>query len=283
MIVPEADKRVLESLAEHKYLTASQMVQLGIRTDTSNVNKVLRKMKHGTGKVIDEVSSKELGGGKDIENIYFLTKKGVSVLTGILEYDANNVRIPHKNKEKKLDSYFHRRDTITYSIHFHTWAKENGIDIELYKEYFEKEETPVGTRDKTWIFENDGKSVNADSLCRFNKDGQQHSFLMELHRGNDVKKFEWQFLERAEAIAEDALKKRLELTTERHTKMVWVFEHDSTMKVAMRRVWNNPVYAGLKDIVLFKTVQEVEREFGSAWHTCDGRTVDFFGQDEKIA
>jgi len=279
MRIPETHQRVLENLAEHKYLTPSQMVKIGIRSDRDNMNKILREMKRGKKGVVDEIILTPMEGKGKFEHIYYLSKTGVQILTEDIGTDEDKIRKPIEDSPYISRDYLHRFETINFGIGFYSWAKKNGAEIQLYLEYFEKAPRQPGKKrhKKTFIPGKDGKGFEADALGKFTVNGTESSFLLEVHRGNDVIKFERQAYERAEGLVDGHIQRKLD--SEKDCRILWVFEHESTMRSAIGRMNANKDYNGFKDLFLFQTIKSLDEDFEGGWKTFDGRRVDFLGRN----
>ncbi|EAY29418.1 hypothetical protein [Microscilla marina] len=92
-----AQSNILSALAKYKFLTASQMVDLGIMSKTKNINEALRELRQGLKKNQPLVAHQTFGAipqlGK-LENIHYLTKYGKQALIHHLGLLPNEVKLP---------------------------------------------------------------------------------------------------------------------------------------------------------------------------------------------
>ena len=270
--------KVLKALSEQGYLTPKQMVEYGIRTDTSNVNKILREMKGKKNSLIQEIDlGRDPAYGK-FEHIYYLTRQGVQACQDVLEIEESKIKAPKKKTPYYKQDFEHRKKTIDFHLQMSKWAKINGVKIPLCEYYFEKEDKGSTAKVKTHIKINDDISIVPDAIYKIENDDKEVLYIFEQHQGESVERFFNQAKFIIMAINEGIPRKKY--GTDKGGKICCVFENESTMRSSMKKLNSEEKYKTFAKAFIFKTSDQVKEDFGNGWHLFTGQTVDFFGNPQ---
>jgi hypothetical protein len=279
MKVKQSHISVLEALAEYRFLTPSQFVKLGIRSDVSNMNKILREMKNKAKPDIENIDLKKKAGNGSFEYVYYLSETGKRKLIEDLGVFKESIKAPKKTTQPYYPNDFpHRLGTMNFQIMVHTWADSQQVDIKEFRLYFEKEPKNQGLKKgitRTTVQYDKDKIIHPDSVIKLSIDKREIVVLFEYHRGFDIKKFERQAEAHIEAMKSGKVKERF--ATDRPSRVLWVFEEETAMRTAMKRLREDRSYEQLTEAFLFKSYKEVEQELFHNWLTFNGRRLTLMG------
>lgn len=191
----EAAIKALESLAKYKYLTASQMVRLGVKSHRNNIYPALQPLQEGKRPLIDKISFGIVPKVGRLEAVYYLTAKGADFLTDELGFESDSVRFPKNLSSFFHRDYFHRIETIDFHIVLEQWAEYSSYSISVSDFYFDMEGS---NRSKTKsqrltpktkvVIDDKGSFLVTDAVFKIETPSSNHLFLIEIHNGKDTKR-----------------------------------------------------------------------------------------------
>ena len=122
MLSPLQEK-ILHSIAYYKYLTTSQLIDIGVSKNRRSICNAVRDLKDPKRKYLGDYSETFEPGIGRLETFHFLTAKGKRLLKGAQSY--NGTIDLHRGTSNRLPrEYFHRRYTIDCHIAIEKRAKE---------------------------------------------------------------------------------------------------------------------------------------------------------------
>jgi len=233
--------KVLEALNTYRFLTIPQMLRLGVAKDRGNLSKVLNGMisakKDGQGiprpKEIGALDFGSVPGIGRLARLYFLAPKGAVELAA-LDRDGPPVKaIEHAVRFR--NDYFHRVNTVDFHITLALFAAQTGHEIDLVRQYFTRlpKEGKAPPRPCTSIDLKPG-FIDPDSLYRMTgPDGKERLLLVEIANGHKVDRIVRKLPLYAQAL--ETKKINQALSYEKGVRILWVFEHERTLKLVQIR------------------------------------------------
>lgn len=266
--IPDSNLKVLESLHTYKFLTVPQFVRLGVNTHAQSVQRTLRRFKQYRKPFIGKKDFGFIAGVGNLHSVYYLTRHGAALLAEYYRVDISEINYPKGVPDFSKD-YFHRWYTVDVHIAFRQWAKKAGTDIEFFHTYFDHTGSNRAggrkgrLRPRTKIDLADGSFVPDAIYLAISPDGKKHFAVVEVHNGKDTGRFLQQMEKHALALHTGAVAEAYGLAL--NNRVRWVFEHEATMKAAMRRIQQEARFTPLRDWVDFNTVERIRENITVGW------------------
>lgn len=265
--LPESNLKVLEHLATYRYLTVPQMIDLGIAKHKPSVYNILKRFKTLPRKLVEQKKFGLIPGKKNIHSIYFLTRKGAELVAEVYRVELREISYP-KGVYVFQNDYFHRVATIDFHISLRKWAEGTGSSVAFFHTYFDKTGSNRGgvggkLRAKTRYDLKEGSFVPDVVYLLHLPDGRPRLVTVEIHNGKDTGRFMKQMEAHIQALEEGAISVAHEV--EFANSIRWVFEHEATMKAAMRRIRQKTDYQGFQPYIEFNTVKRIKEGFEVGW------------------
>ncbi len=240
--ISQVGENILRALAGFRYLTAQQMITLGIAKDKGHLHKVLLgllsvKKKDGPAerrpKEIGELDFGVKVGKGRLPRLYYLTKRGAETLE---EIDPALAPVGYPQRVTKFASdYEHRVRCIDFHILLHRWCVQNGHSLPWARWYFNWGEGSKGGRPQpvTRIPLKTG-SIVPDGLFRIRDEtGDERLFAFEMANGRGTGRVVQQIEHYCQAIDEEAINRACGY---RHAiRVIFVFEHERQLELVAER------------------------------------------------
>jgi hypothetical protein len=261
MLISEKQIQILKELSKYKYLTATQMVDLGISSSIITVRWCIRTLKKN--ELINQTS---YGGiiqknGKSqsvkFENLNFLDKNGVKFLQ---EANFDNIKHPKDYKLKFSNDYLHRVLIVSTCINFEKWRKEKDIKGRFLVD-FHNSETTIKVDDKL--------TVKPDIIINFN----QNFAIIEIWAGLEKEYILSQLSKLSKA---PAIKKVSEfLEYDRIPRILNIFKDSGVMERVKQELRTDPYFENQLKIGLFcfATIEQIKLNF-NFWQDINGKRID---------
>lgn len=265
----ESKLKILESLAKYKFLTTKQFLRLGIVKHRTNLVPLLRDLRDRHRPLIAKISFAVHPKFGRLEDVYYLTNWGVKFLIENLDYEREDIRYPIGKSSLFFRDYFHRLYTIDFHIEYEDWANKNDYEILFFHTYFDKVGANRGkSKNKlqalTKIELNEGKDyIIADAISMFESPERKYLFSLEVYNGKDTKRIVKQLKKHIIALSEG--KPSLQYNFKRGSKVIVIFELESTMKAVIERLNQDDEFEGFDDYFLFKTIDNLKKDFFNHW------------------
>lgn len=272
----ETQLLILENLAVYKFLTVSQIVRLGVKSDRRNLSKPLRLLLSGRRTLIQRIDFGVLPTIGRLEHVYFLTKYGANYLIENLGYELENIKIP-KGETLFARDYFHRKNNVTFEILFRQFVVKSGFEVLFFDTYYDmtgannSRQTKRLTA-KTKIEFGDDYLI-ADGIGLFQDSQEKHLLAMEICNGKDSKRIANQLRKHLLALSAGSLS--LQHGLNKNSKVVCVFEFESCLEAVIRRLRELKEFSSFEKYLLFNTLEKIEIEFFSGWQLFSGQNVNF--------
>lgn len=267
----------IELLATYKYLTSSQFVNMGIFKKRGYLTNSLKTLLESTKPLLAKHDFSPMSG--KLESFYFLTKYGKSFLMNEMGYLESQIKIPRGMHPIYLKDYYHRKSTIDFHVYFRQWIESNSGEIHFFNYYFDKagnnksidKSEYVASLNKVQL--DKANAFIPDANIMFSMDGQKHFYLFELHNGKDVKRLFEQLYIHILAISKRVVSEKYKLQSSH--KVVVVCEFESVKNSVIQRLWKEENISHYINCFLFKTKDELEKDFFSDWTLVNGKLADF--------
>jgi hypothetical protein len=254
--------RIFEYLNTYRFLTAEQMLRLGVAKHVESVRRLLRELQRDRspiGKLEFAVHPKK---GR-LPNIYHLTKWGASILAELYRIDVSSIYYPKSVRLFQQD-YFHRISTVDYHIMLQKWAEKNSATLIHFDTYFDKTGYNRASAPQNRLTAKTRVSLSGENffvpdiiaLLRKNT-GELSLRTIEIHNGYDTGRFLRQMENHIQALEYGSITDKYKLNVACH--VFWIFEHESTMKAAIKRIKLKTDWCGFQKYVHFILLDEVRK------------------------
>jgi len=277
-VLPENPHRALEALSIYRYLTARQLVDLGIAaSDTVARDHVLRHLKKGRFPL---VKSKDFGlwpGYGRLPHIHYLTPRGAKYVADHRGVSVNEIRYP-KGGVQYLKDFFHRLATIDCHIAIRNWAKDNELEVQFSHHYFDKtgsqRRTPTGQKSHTRLDLHNGSYIEPDVLLCLTKADYTLPLALEVHKFPDTKRIAEQLQRNALAIYQNSMAVKYGLDVS--NIVLSVHQDAKTMKRVQSLLMQAHGFEHYIQGFLFNTVEQVKDDISMGWNYADGKSAYIF-------
>ncbi len=111
-----------------------------------------------------------------------------------------------------------------------------------------------------------GRYIEPDAIAVYRAEGVDQTILFEQHNGNDPKRALRQIKQHAMALLH---------TKTKNVRVVYVFQNSASMAAVVQAIQSCPKMQIVQNCFLFKTENELRRQFSESWHRSDGTLVSF--------
>ena len=279
MYLKEKHKEIMKLLATNKFLTSSQLVELGVYKRRGDLTNSLKKfIDQYKNPFIDKITFPIDPSKGKLESIYYLTRKGVKFLIEDLDYPEHSIKAT-KSKPTTTQDYFHRKSTIDFHIYLRKWLQSNdGIVISLNYD-FDKQGNNR-SKDKSQHLRainnlelSNGVSFIPDIITKFKVAKREYLFLFEQHNGKSSKRLINQLYIHLVALSEGVASKKYNFA--RSNRVAVVCEFESVKNAVISRLQQREDFKAFDKFFIFKTNDELKNDFFSDWSLISGKSVSF--------
>lgn len=267
--------KVLESLAKFKFLTLTQMLEIGVGTGQYKyLWKQVASMRDRKRKLVDRKSfntEERLG---RVEDFYFLTSKGREALILDFRIAEEEIRMPVGNSIAYKD-YHHRKSTIDFHLKLSLWAKNRGVELAFFTTYFDKEGNNRSDKNLSTLTKIDfgaGEYIIPDAVFKLQTEDRERLFLFEMHNGSDTMRLMKQLHKHAQALVMKHTHKKFGYDPMKSYTTLLLFETDTAKESFINRVvTTGEAFSKVQKFFLCKSVVALETQsFGENWKTIFG-------------
>ncbi len=244
-IINPIKERILKQLAQYKFLTVSQLVNLGVG-HKSRVREGLKELTELELTKHAQYASVTRKRGQ-ADRIHFLTKRAVKILIEELGYKDEQIRYPRSVNSIFKSDYFHRISTINTWIASEQWAKMLNFEMSFFHTYFDKlgsqrNQSETGAlHSVTKIEFPDGHFVQPDAIFSYKKtDGKSKLWMLEVWNGNNTALILERMKELREAIYQGIPSDKYNLPIA--TRVINTFEFEGNMKAVIEKLKQDPLF-----------------------------------------
>jgi hypothetical protein len=261
-MITYTQEKILRALAKYKYLTASQLVDLGISNSVNTIRlyiNTLQKQKL-IKKSIYRQTIQEEHKNKNIrlEGLNFLDTEGVKLLK--TAFDLENIKYPQKHKLAFSNDYFHRIYMISACISFDLWLEKNKIEGSFLIDFHNSETTIRITDDLT---------VKPDIIVNFNGTYA----ILEVWAGVEKEYITGKLSKVFKAVASKKVSEFLNY--EKAPRIVNIFKDRDTMERVKHVLKTTPFFENgvNKGLFYFATTEMIKEKF-NLWQDINGKSID---------
>lgn len=131
----ETEAGVLNALRIYRYLTAGQMLRVGVCRDQAHLYAVLRDLSAGKRPIIGKLAHGLLPGVGRLPNLFYLTEQGAKLLAAAEDTDLSAISYPH-GVVLIRNHFQHRLNSIDCEIAIRQWTEQNDAALDYYYQYF---------------------------------------------------------------------------------------------------------------------------------------------------
>ncbi len=285
MNLTQQQQAVLEALAEFRYLTAHQMLAMGISKSGHSLRKnTLNRLINTHRKTIKSHDFGWIPQRGRLSRVYYLTNYGAEILAEVLRIDQAQIEYPKGGIQFSSD-YTHRMNFIDFHISFKRWAEKENKEVDFFHAYFDKVGSQragkVRSTAKTRVLlkrtvytQQDEKPFIPDGLTRYQDKDKSRLVAVEIHNGTHSKRITQQLLEHLEAIEQGIFSYKYEHT--QANLVLSVHEHQSTLDSVKRRLMERPEFKPFLRFFLFNKQDQAKADFAKGWTQADGKKTILF-------
>ncbi len=267
----------IELLAQYKYLTSSQFVEIGQYKKRDYLTKALKPLVDMKKPLIAKHNFNPING--KLESLYYLTKYGVRFLIEEEEYSEDQIKAPRGLSPVKLKDYHHRKFSVDFHLYFNQWLTSNNGEINFLNYYFDKfgnnrsddKSQVVSALNRIYIDKSNSFIPDINSM--FSIDDKKYLYLFEQHDGKDTKRLFEQLYVHIIAISKAAVSKKYKL--QQSHKVVVVCEEQSVKDSVIKRLQREKGIEHYNNYFFFKTNAELKNDFFNNWTLINGQQTTF--------
>lgn len=261
-MITYTQEKILKALAKYKYLTASQLVDLGISSSIYTVRKYstdLQKQKLIKKSIYSQTIQKnDKTKSVKLEGLNFLDTEGVRILKNDL--DLENIKYPQKHKLAFSNDYFHRVYMISTCISFDLWIEKTKQEGFFLIDFHNQETTIKITDDLT---------IKPDIIVNFN----QNYAIIEVWAGIDKDYIISKLSKLFKAIASKKVSEFLGY--QKAPRVLNIFKDPETMERVKQTLKTEPFFDNAinKGLFYFTTTEQIKEKF-NIWHDINSKVID---------
>jgi hypothetical protein len=253
---------ILTALAHYRFLTAPQLLRLGVSASRRYLYKSLHRLSARRPRVIRSLAFGVHAEKGHLPALYYLTPAGSELLA---EADRDEpVAVPERVHRFAAD-YFHRVNTIDCHIAVQQWASENGSAVDFFHTYFDHS---TDRKPRTHIALASG-SVIPDAIFRLRPpDGEVRLFALEMYNRRGTYRVERQIARYLIALGHEAIEEAY-----RHPsalRVLCVFDEPAALDLVLRRLSGLPDFQTFTQQFFFKVLSDLRLDFYDGWSRGSG-------------
>ena len=190
--LPDTNLQVMEHLHAYRFLTAPQLLRLGVASHVNSLRRTLRRFETGR-KYVDWAEFGVLPRIGRLPRVYYLTERGARYLAEAWRVEPAEINYPRGVKLFSRD-YFHRGATIDFHIELRRFAAQYGLTVEVFHSYFDtaganRNENPADRlRHLSKVPLEDSFFIPDAIFAVRASDGSRYLFVLEVYNGIDTKR-----------------------------------------------------------------------------------------------
>lgn len=269
------EEAIMDELAVYQFLTATQLLRLGVTRDRKRVYAALRLLRNRKPKVVACIEFGALPGHGTLSALYALTPTGAEILE---ERYRHTLSVPaHKRVNTFKNDYFHRIGSVDFHIATRQWATMHDMSVDFYHTYFDP--VPGGGRGtklarKTRVRFGD-RQFEPDAIFAL-KDGTGRArlFVYELYVGQRTRRVVEQLTTHLYAMGEDAIEETYQATNA--ARHLVVFDDRKNLELITRRLRDHHWFVEANKYFFLSTSDAVQADWNASWQRFDGTPATLF-------
>lgn len=273
----ETEFRILEALRVYRYLTAKQMLRLGVTKNQSRLYAVLRGLTGGKRPFVGAMKHGVLPGHGRLPHSHYLTRKGAQLLADALQVDPSEIPYP-KSAAPIRTHFFHRLHCVDCEISVRLWAEAHDVTMDFYHSYFDvtganRSKTLGPRRALTKIDLKDGKGIIPDAVFQMTwPTGECRLFVMEVYNQNRTKRMHDKLAEYRYALGEGSINRQFGY--EHAPRILAVFENERFLELTRKRMAESGAFG--RDFAPFfflGTLEGMEADLQLGWRKVEDKRL----------
>ncbi len=269
---------ILKALAEYRYLTTNQILDLGLAKDRGYLGKVLSGLLSVGGKGAGKQRRpKEIGeldfgvkvGKGRLPRMYYLTKRGAELLEHV-QPDLTPVPYPPRVVQFAPD-YEHRVRTIDFHIALNAWAKTSEQEVLWFRRYYDWwPATEKSRQHPVTRIQLEHKNIVPDALFMLNDNASiERLFAFELANGMDTGRVVDQMREYCRGLDQGRINDAFDYG-KKAVRILYVFEHQRLLELVQTKAMKDRWLQNYAPHFFLKTADECSpTTMQINWHNLD--------------
>jgi len=275
-VLSERPHQALEALVIYRYLTAQQLVRLGIAaSDTVARDHVLKKLKAGRYPFVGTKDFGKWPGYGRLPHVHYLMPRGVKYLVEANGVSEKTIKYPKGGVQFTRD-LFHRLGTIDCHIALRSWVENNGYEISHADLYFDKNNASRGNG-KICASQLDlglRGTIEPDGIFILKRGDTLAPIIVEMHHGDNTARIAKQLNNHAYGIQLGALPKKYDLAV--NPIILSVHKHEHIMRSVQKRLREANGFDKFMKGFVFNTLEQVQNDFTKGWSYADMKLALIF-------
>lgn len=286
-VITNIQERALVALAQHKFMTLSQLLLLdGIgTTQYKYLWKQVSSLRDRQRPLVKCQRFNAITPAKSglpperVEDLYYLSKEGEKALRNDLQYEGI-IKRPIGRRLAYKD-YRHRKDVISFQVHLGNWIRQNELKLSFFHTYFDKEgnnRKDANLRAKTRVDFEDGNFFIPDAAFKIVSPQKQKWYLFEMYRGHDPKRTINQLHQHGLAMAKRYTHASYDIPSNKAYYIVLLFERESLKQSVLERIQQHePAFELIEKYFRVKSWEDIAKgNFEDGWLTLYDSSVALF-------
>jgi hypothetical protein len=263
---------ILTALARYKFLTYSQMMQLGIDQHRSNLSLLLKDLRESKFQMVKKIPH---GMGEEVK--HYLNEKAILVLKELSGLEEQEIHCPRGTILTHTQDQAHRTSIINFHITLDLACQKAGVALLFCDRYFDtvgNNRVEKNLKSKTAFEVTGSSSIKPDVTFMLQSTLQKELFLVELENGRDSKKSIEKCIRHGEAMLTGAVNKRYDFQS--GYRILWIFEHEGAMEAVIKDLHSRPLFEPLTEYFLFKPLSKIGEDIFLSWRNVAGKERKMF-------
>ncbi len=281
--IPPVGLNVLLALAEYRFLTTNQLLDLGVAKDRGYLGKILsgflsaQKDEKRGGRRAKEIGELDYGvraGQGRLPRMYYLTQRGAELLSRAVP-ELPPVQFPRRVLYAAHD-YNHKVRTIDFHIALSSWARHSDQDIAWILQYFDwhAKSGKSQPHTKTRIQISD-RAINPDSIFMLtDPNGIERLYCFEMANGMDAGRVIKQMQNYCRGLDEGSINHAFHFGN-RAVRVLHVFEHPRLLELVQARAKSDRWLEKYAAHFFLKTCADIrDGDFRALWKSVEANSSD---------
>jgi hypothetical protein len=285
-VFTEVDVNILRHLAHYKYMTLAHLVSVGAGGKSYTSTRIKKLREAGFIGVSQYGGVYKSGGGGRVENINYLTPRGVKLLADNTELEPEQIHHPKNIDGIFRNDYVHRISTVSIHISFELWAKRLAYPVLFFETYFHKVGSAKTAKDDnplrsiTRITFEDGSFIEPDAVFAAERSDKKLCFCLEVHNGADVSRIVEQLKRISRAVSKGLITDHYkQYGIVNSPRVLCAVETENMLRLVQKRICADAFFKPdwMKQVFLFHVAEQVWKDFDAGWQNMEGRTFKLSG------
>jgi len=280
------EQAILQALALFQYLTATQLMKLGITKTRKGVYPTLARLMAEHKPTIARINYTVSPVYGRPESVHYLAREGVKILQE-MGLDAGEIKHPRRTAVTFASDHSHRISTINFFIALKLWVDRKGYTLRDFSFYFQQgggsnrnNKGGVSLSDNRLDIEAHGVGyIVPDGVAIVERPNTTPVFILfEQHNGKDTKRFLEQVHGHTLAMAEGIPSIRFDVKHDGEyvaNRVFCVFENEACMQAAMHRLAKSADFQPFLPLFYFKSESALDTTgFEEGWIAANARQAE---------